>query len=96
MQVVATFIHTLIHFLDYLHLLLPDPPDVFDSFRLLSSQVVLQAIPLSRQLALMVLKILLELGFEGMLIILKADSEKLALQLVVTLVEQIFRVVVGG
>lgn len=44
----------------------------------------------------MVLKILLELGFEGMLIILKADSEKLALQLVVTLVEQIFRVVVGG
>lgn len=44
----------------------------------------------------MVLKILFELGFEGMLIILEADSEQLALQLVVALVEQIFRGVVGG
>lgn len=44
----------------------------------------------------MVLKILLELGFEGMLIILEPDSEQFALQIVVTLVEQIFGVIVRG
>lgn len=44
----------------------------------------------------MVLEILLELRFKGMLIILEADSEQFALQLVIALVEQIFRGVVGG
>lgn len=95
-QIIAALVHTLVHFLDNLHLLLPDPAYVFDSFRLLSRHMVLQSIPLPREYALMVLEILLELRFKGMLIILEADSEQFALQLVIALVEQIFRGVVRG
>ena len=58
--------------------------------------MVQRTISLPRLLALIVLWILLGLGFEGMMIILKADYEQLALELVALLVKQMFRVVIGG
>lgn len=89
MQIISTFVHTVVQLLHNLLLLLPDPPYIFDRFRPLSHHMLVQSIPLSRQYVLMVLEILLEFRFEGMLVILELYSEQLALQLVITLIGQI-------